>query len=84
MEGRMQQHTSKYFASDTPPPTLGWGQKVKFNFLSEYGHVTYQIKRNDTCSNMVADILISMGFREGLCAHFFRLVFGMTVFVSLC
>ena len=25
--------------------------------ISEYGHIAYQIKRNDTCSNMVAYIL---------------------------
>ena len=28
----------------------------KLNFL-EYGNVAYQIKGNDTCSNMVTDIL---------------------------
>ena len=36
--------------------TLGLGLKSKFNF-SEYGHVVYQTKGNDTCSNMVANIL---------------------------
>ena len=27
------------------------------NFFSEYGHVAYQIKADDFCSNMVANIL---------------------------
>ena len=29
----------------------------KFIFFSEHGHVAYQIKGNDACSNMVANIL---------------------------
>ena len=29
----------------------------KLNFFSEYGHVAYQIKADDACSNMVANIL---------------------------
>ena len=36
-----------------PPQPLGWGQN--FNFFSEYGHVAYQIKGNDACSNRVAN-----------------------------
>ena len=32
----------------------GWGRG---HFFSEYGHVAYQIKGNDACSNMVANIL---------------------------
>ena len=35
---------------------LGGGAEVKF-FFSEYGHVAYQIKADDFCSNMVANIL---------------------------
>ena len=34
----------------------GVGQRSKLNFL-EYGHVAYQIKVDDTGSNMVANIL---------------------------
>ena len=33
-----------------------WRQKVKIQLFSEYGHVAYQIKGNDACINMVADI----------------------------
>ena len=33
---------------------LGGGAGTNFNF-SEYGHVAYQIKGNDACSNMVAN-----------------------------
>ena len=32
----------------------GWDQNSTF---SEYGHVSYQIKGNNACSNMVANIL---------------------------
>ena len=32
------------------------GPRPKLNF-SEYGHVAYQIKADDFCSNMVANIL---------------------------
>ena len=34
----------------------GWG-KGQNSTLSEYGHVAYQIKGNDACSNMEANIL---------------------------
>ena len=34
----------------------GWGRGQN-SFLSEYGNVAYQIKGNDACSNMVANIL---------------------------
>ena len=33
------------------PQPLGWGQKVKYSTLSEYGHVADQIKRNDMVVN---------------------------------
>ena len=36
---------------------LGGGTKVKMNLSSEYGHVAYQIKAEEGCSNMVANIL---------------------------
>ena len=35
---------------------LGGGPRSKY-FFSEYGHVAYQIKADDTRSNMVANIL---------------------------
>ena len=34
----------------------GVGPRPEVNFL-EYGHVAYQIKANDVCSNMVTNIL---------------------------
>ena len=34
----------------------GWAE-VKIKLFSEYGHVAYQIKADDTGSNMVANIL---------------------------
>ena len=34
----------------------GWGQGQNKTF-SEYGHVAYQIKADDACSKMVANIL---------------------------
>ena len=34
------------------------GQRPKLSF-SEYGHVAYQIKADDACSNMVANILLT-------------------------
>ena len=33
------------------------GQRPKLNFFSEYGHVAYQIKAGNVCSNMVAKFL---------------------------
>ena len=35
---------------------LGGGAEAKIK-LSEYGHVAYQIKADDVCSNMVVNIL---------------------------
>ena len=35
---------------------MGWGIGQNSTF-SEYGHVAYQIKGNDACSNMVTNIL---------------------------
>ena len=35
---------------------LGVGSRPKLNFL-KYGRVAYQMKANDTCSNMVANVL---------------------------
>ena len=34
----------------------GGGAAAKNSTISEYGHVAYQIKGNDACSNMVANI----------------------------
>ena len=58
----MQQRGSKYFARRPPPPptppTLWMGSVGKKSvFFSVHGHVTYQIKENHKCSNMVANIL---------------------------
>ena len=33
------------------------GLRPKLNFFSEYGHVAYQIKADNVCSNMVANFL---------------------------
>ena len=53
----MHQHSSKYYAQRPPPSTLGErGQEVK-NFFSKHGHVAYQIKGNDKCSNFQVRIL---------------------------
>ena len=56
----MQQHGSKCFATQTPPPLspthLGDGVKGQISTLSEHGHCVYQIKKNHECNNMVANI----------------------------
>ena len=36
---------------------LGGLAEAKIELFSEYGHVVYQIKGNDACSNTVANIL---------------------------
>ena len=36
---------------------LGDGAEAKIQLFQNYGHVAYQIKGNDACSNMVANIL---------------------------
>ena len=36
---------------------LRGGVKAKIKLFSEYGHVAYQIKADDFCSNKVANIL---------------------------
>ena len=48
----MQQHGSKYFACRPPPPP-----PPTHTPTPEHGHVAYQIKGNQECSNMVANIL---------------------------
>ena len=53
----MQQHGSKQFVHRPTLPTLGVGSKGHSSTFSEYGHVSYQIKGNVACSNMVANIL---------------------------
>ena len=52
----MHQHGSKYFAHRPPPGTRG-GSKGQNSTFSEHGHVAYQVKGNDKCSNMQAHIL---------------------------
>ena len=39
------------------PSTHGWGSKGQTMYFSESSPVTYQIKADDTGSNMVANIL---------------------------
>ena len=41
----------------SPGVDLGGGGQGQNLTFSEYGHVAYQIKVDDTCSNMVANIL---------------------------
>ena len=54
----MQQHGHTYFACRPPPPlTMGLGSKGQNSTFSEHGHVAYQIKGNNECSNMVSNIL---------------------------
>ena len=54
----MQQHGSKHFACrPLPPTTLGMGSVGQKSTFSEHGHVAYQIKGNDKCSNMQVHIL---------------------------
>ena len=58
----MQQRGSKYFVRRPPPPpptplTLWMGSVGKKSVFSVHGHVTYQIKENHKCSNMVANSL---------------------------
>ena len=45
------------FRPYTHPRPLGWRQKVKYSTILEYVQVAHQIKGNDTCSNIVANIL---------------------------
>ena len=59
----MQQRGSKYFARrprppPSIPPSLWMGSVGKKSFFSVHGHVTYQIKENHKCCNILpADIL---------------------------
>ena len=53
MESRMQQHGSSYFFPQIPCLVLAVGSKGQISTFIEYGYVAYQIKGNDTCSNMV-------------------------------
>ena len=59
----MQQRGSKYLARRPPPPPLhpdpvDGVNRSKFT-CSEHGHVTYQIKENQECTHMVANILLA-------------------------
>ena len=40
------------------PLTLGTGSVGQNSTFSEHGHVTYQVKENQECTNMVANILL--------------------------
>ena len=54
----MQQHGSKYFARRPPPPSiLGIGSVGQNSTFSEQCNVAYQIKENQECSKLVANIL---------------------------
>ena len=44
--------------------------KAKIKFFSEYGHVAYQMKADDACSNMVAN-RHNVDPREGVKPFFF-------------
>ena len=59
----MQQHGSKYFDRRLHPPptspTLWMGSVGQNSTFAEHGHVTYQIKENQECTNMVANILLA-------------------------
>ena len=58
----MQQRGSKYLPADPPPPytpdPVDGVNRSKFT-CSEHSHVTYQIKENHECTNMVANILLA-------------------------
>ena len=62
----MQQHGSKYLPAASPPhphpPSPDPEDRVKGRILtlSEHGHVAYQIKGNQVCSTMVANILLAV------------------------
>ena len=45
------------FCEQTPLPTLGMGSIGQNSAFSERGHVAYQIKENQECTKMVANIL---------------------------
>ena len=47
----------KIFLSTDTPSTQGVGSKGQTLSFSESSHVAYQIKADDFCSNMVANIL---------------------------
>ena len=43
--------------TEPPPPPDPRGQKVKIQLFSEQYHISYQIKGDHECSNMVANVL---------------------------
>ena len=54
----MQQHGWNILPKDpNPAPDPGLGSNGQNSTFTEHGHVAYQIKENDKCSNMVANIL---------------------------
>ena len=50
-------HIKQDFRSKAWVDLIRGGVKAQNSTISEYGHVAYQIKGNNTCSNMVASIL---------------------------
>ena len=57
MESRKQQPGKQIFCLQTSTPDPGDEVEREKIQLSKNVHVAYQIKRNDACSNMVANIL---------------------------
>ena len=55
---------------------IGCGTKAKISLFSEYGHVPYQIKAEEGCSNMVANSLptdtpLTLGWGQKVKPYFF-------------
>ena len=56
----MQQHVANILPSDSPThPRPLCRERVKIQLFSKHGHVAYQIKGNEACSKVVANILLS-------------------------
>ena len=59
-----------------PGWTKGMGQRPKFSFFSEYGHVAYHIKVDEKRCCMVSSILtidpLTLGWIKRSKLHFFR------------
>ena len=56
-EWGINQYGRKHFALRYPPRPLWLGSKGQNSTFSEHGHVAYQIKGGDECSNMQVHIL---------------------------
>ena len=55
----MQDKVANILPVDPDPRHPGVGSKGQNSINSEWGHLAYQIKGNDTGSNMVANILLA-------------------------